>query len=292
MAKRYTYQDNFEMLILRHDYLSRVENPDPRWVKEFEGVVNKTSWIMFNKFRSNFTKIGYEIEDVINITNCYMISYMSLYSIRMNETVLEKIKKSYKKRFGVYPKQEYIDRKEKINMINFLRQRLQHAALICSRKLRNINVDTERIATYAYTEESVSVPEHVIFSQGEKFGYRKVTKDEFKEIKKLAKKNKTSVLKDKFGYSVIQIDIPNNGIGLEDYKDLFVHTKEDVYHRSPEQSLRGIEDEIDMTNMIDEFFGLSDQNKKSCLKDFIDRYKDDKSYKIELREARKMLKSL
>ena len=280
------------MLILRHDYLSRVENPDPKWVKEFEGVVNKTSWIMFNKYRSNFTKIGYEIEDIINITNCYMISYMSLYSIRRNDSVLTKIRKSYRKRFGHYPKPEYIDRKEKINMINFLRQRLQHAALICSRKLRNISVDSEKIATYAYTEDSVSVPEHTIFKQGEQFGYRKVTKDEFKEIKKLAKKNKTTELKDKNGYGILQIDIPNNGIGLEDYRDLFVDTKDDIYHRSPEQSLKRIEDEIDMSNMIDEFFGLDDNNKKSCLRDFIDRYKDDKSYKIELREARKMLKRL
>ena len=277
------------MLILRHDYMSRVKDPDPRWVKEFELIVVQTSWIMFNKHRPKFSKIGYEIEDVINITNCYMLAYMSLYSMRRNEESLEKVRQSYKKRFGFFPDAEYLEKKEKINMISFLRQRLQHASVICSRKLRNITVDNEKIAAYAHTDESVPISEHLMYQDGEGYGYRKVSKDELKEIKKTAKANKTKNLVDEDGFPIVEIDIPNEGIKLNDYKDLFISSKNDAYHTDPEKQLMMSLENAKMESYRNQFNDMDVNDRKNQLKQFIQEYKGNKNYKTELKEAKKIL---
>lgn len=289
MAKKYNYQDNFDMLMLRHDYMSRIENPDPRWVKEFEPIVVQTSWIMFNKHRPKFAKIGYEIEDIINITNCYMLAYMSLYSLRRNEESLERVRHSYKKRFGFFPDTEYLDKKEKINMISFLRQRLQHASVICSRKIRNIIVDNEKVAAYAYTDESIPISDHLMYQDGESYGYRRVSKDELTKIKKTARANKTKDLVDEDGYPIVEIDIPNEGIKLDDYKDLFISSNNDAYHTDPEKQLMISFESEKLELYRNQFNDMDANDKKTQLKDFIQEYKGNKKYKTELKEAKRIL---
>lgn len=292
MAKKYNYQDNFEMLMLRHDYMKRVKDPDPRWIKEFEPIVAKTSWIMFDKHRPNFTKMGYEIEDIMSVANCYMIAYMSLYSIRNNKEILYRVRRGYKKRFGQYPDQEYIDKKEKINMISFLRQRLQHAAVICGRKIRNITVDNEKVAAYAYTKDTVKVSDYLIYNEGDKYGYRKLTKAELKDIEKEAKENKTSELYDKDGFPVVKVFIPNEGISVDDYEDLFIHSKDDLYHNDPEESITKMVDTFNLEGYRQEYNGMKPEDQKELLNMFIDRYKGNKRYRVELKEARRKLKNM
>jgi len=292
MKQRYTYQDNFEMLIVRHDYLKRVEDVDSRWLKDYEPIVKTTASIMFQKLKPNFAKVGYDLDDIEAITNCYMISYMSLYSLERNEAALERINNTYTRRFGRPATEAEISRKEKINMMSFLRQRLQHASVICARKARNITVDHDRRATYAFTAIAVPASEEAIYKDGADLGYRKVTKAELKEIKKAAKANRSKELYDENGYGVLEIELLSDGITEGDYKSLFIDENTDIYHVSAERSLSLVEEDVDMALMIEEFFEMTKKEKRSCLKDFIDLYKNDKKYGIELSAARKMLKTL
>lgn len=292
MNKRYTYQDNFEMLILRHDYLKRVENADSSWIKKYEPIVKTTASIMFNKLRPNFAKVGYDLDDLESITNCYMVSYMSLYSLERNEQARERINKTYLKRFNRMPTDAEISRKEKINMMSFLRQRIQHASVVCSRKARNITVDHDRRATYAFTANSQPASEESIYDDGASLGYRKVTNNELKEIQKTAKANKTKGLYDSEGFAIIQIELLSDGISGSDYKSLFVDGNKDLYHVSAEKAMVMVEEEVDMTLMIQEFFDMTKKEKKTCLNDFIDLYRGNKKYNVELSAARKMLKTL
>ena len=292
MKQRYTYQDNFEMLIVRHDYLKRVEDVDSRWLKDYEPIVKTTASIMFQKLKPNFAKVGYDLDDIEAITNCYMISYMSLYSLERNEAALERINNTYTRRFGRPATEAEISRKEKINMMSFLRQRLQHASVICARKARNITVDHDRRATYAFTAIAVPASEEAIYKDGADLGYRKVAKAELKEIKKAAKANRSKELYDENGYGVLEIELLSDGITEGDYKSLFIDENTDIYHVSAERSLSLVEEDVDMALMIEEFFEMTKKEKRSCLKDFIDLYRNDKKYGIELSAARKMLKTL
>lgn len=292
MTKRYTYQDNFEMLILRHDYLKRVKDVDDKWIAEYEPIVKTTASIMYEKLKPNFAKVGYDLEDIQTITNCYMISYMSLYSLERNQEARTRINQSYLRRFDRMPTDAEISRKEKINMMSFLRQRIQHASVLCARKARNITVDYDRRAIYAFTANSQPASEEAIYENGVSLGYRKVTKDEFKEIKKAAKFTRSRELFDKDGFGIIQIELLSDGISENDYRNLFINQQDDIYHVSPEKSLSLVEDEVDMTLMVEEFGNMDKKQKRSCLRDFIELYGSNKKYSTELTAARKMLKTL
>jgi len=290
--RRYTYQDDFEMLMVRHEYISKVENPDPAWVTTWEPIVNTTAMLMYNKLKPNFAKVGYELDDVIAITNCYMVGYMGLYSLERNEKTRTKIVDSYKKRLKREPTDAELLRKERTNLISFLRQRLQHASVLCSRKARNITVGNDRRAVYAMTKDSVPASNELIYEKGAKLGYRKVTKDELKEIKLQARIDRTKELKDKYGFPIIQIELLNDGITEYCYRGLFIDSQKDFYHKNPEESIILEEGNKDMSLIMKEFNDLDVNEKKNTLKQFIKVYKSNKKYKEEISTARAMLKEL
>lgn len=292
MAKKYNYEDNFEMLVLRHDYLSRVSNADPGWIKEFKPVVKKTAWVMYYKLRPNFAKVGYDLDDIELLSNCYMVSYMDLYSLRRNPKKLNNINKRYLNKYGRDATSKEILNKEKINMINFIRQRLVSTALVCSRKARNITVDYDRKAAFAYTEDSQAADEELIYSDCKEYGYRKLTNNEYQEIKKKAKLNKNNKLVDKYGYPIIEIEMLGDKISNEDYQSLFVDHKTDGYHMHPEEYLENAESEIELSGIVEKFRELEDSEKKKKIRKFIRNNKGKKYYKQELKYARKILKNL
>ena len=290
--KRYTYQDDFEMLMVRHEYISKVKDPDPTWAKTWQPIVNTTAMLMYNKLRPNFAKVGYELGDVISITNCYMIGYMGLYSLERNEKARTKIIDSFKVRLKREPTDAELLRKERTNLISFLRQRLQHASLICSRKARNITVGNDKRAIYAFTKDSVPANNKLIYEKGTQLGYRKVTKDELKEIKLQARINRTKELKDKNGFPIIQVELLNDGITEYDYRGLFISDQKDFYHKNPEESIIIEEGRKDMNLIVKEFGNLEVKEKINCLSDFISTYKSNKKYKEEISTAKQMVKDL
>ena len=290
--KRLGYQDDFEMLIVRHEYISKVKDPDPAWVKQWEPIVNTTAMLMYNKLKPNFAKVGYELEDVVSITNCYMIGYMGLYSLERNEKNRTKIVDSYKARLKREPTEQELTRKERTNLISFLRQRLQHASVLCGRKARSITVGNDKRAIYAFTKDSVPASDELIYEKGVKLGYRKVTKDELKQIKLDARIKRTKELKDKDGFPIIQVELLNDGITEYDYRGLFISDQKDFYHKNPEEAIILEEGNKDMSLIMQEFGELSKAEKKKTLKKFITVYKSNKKYKEEIKTARQMLKNM
>lgn len=290
--KRYTYQDDFEMLMVRHEYISKVKNPDPQWVKTWEPIVHKTAMIMYNKLKPNFSKVGYELDDVVSITNCYMIGYMGLYSLERNEKSRQKIVDSFNNRLKRDPTDAELLRKERTNLISFLRQRLQHASVLCSRKARNITVGNDKRAIYAFTKDSVPASNELIYEKGVKLGYRKVTKEELKGIKLKARIERSKELRDEFGFPIIQVELLNDGITETDYRGLFISDQEDFYHKSPEESILIEEKNRDLSLIMKEFGELDLKEKKITLNLFIKAYKKNKKYKEEVSTARQMIKDL
>ena len=290
--KRYNYNDDFEMLMIRHEYISKVENPDPNWVKKFKPIVKTTAILMYNKFKPNFSKVGYDLDDVIMITNCYMIGYMGLYSIERNENVKQRILDSYKKRLNREPTAQEIAKKERTNLISFLRQRLQHASVLCARKARNITVGQDKRATYAFTSNSKPASDEMIYEKGKQLGYRKVTESELKNIKLNARINRSKELIDEFGFKVIQVEIFNNGITRYDYECLFLDEKYGIYNSSPEELYIQKDEDKELSIMKEKFEELDIKDKKRTLRDFINTFRGNYRYKNELSTAKKMLKDL
>lgn len=289
---KYNYKDDFEMIVLRHDYLKRVGHIDPMWVTEFEDVVKSTSRFMYNKLYVNFSNVGYDEDDLESVANCYMIAYMGNYSLRNNPETLERFIKSHQSRFGTIPTETDINKKEKINMVSFLRQKLQYAATICSRKSRNIIVGANTNVAYAKTETSIPACVEEIIANHSKLGYRKVTKSELKELHKIRKETNAKVLVDKDGFRVLNIQILDEGLSDLDFNQIITDSKKDAYHMSSEDLYIEFEDGVEEIRGKQLFDNMGDKDKKKLLNNFIKKNKNKPYFRDETRTARAMLKNI
>ena len=135
--KKYNYKDNFEMVYLRHEYLARCEKLNTAYIDEFAGIVNTTAQIMYKKFFKNFNTMGFAIEDVVSVTNMYMLYYMELYSLREHDEKEKKYIKKYLTKYKKVPTPGVIKNYDRNCLIQFLRQRIQHFSTLCYRKYKD-----------------------------------------------------------------------------------------------------------------------------------------------------------
>ena len=285
---KYNYKDHFEMLYLRHDYIKSCGELDGKYIKKYTGIINKTSYIMFDKLRRSFNRVGFEIDDIKSISSLYAALYMKMDSIQCNEAALDRYVKSYKARFGkdTYPSSDELDREDRNHLIKFLRQKLLHCVTICDRKSRNIVIGRDKTQYFAYTEDSKSASNEEIISNYKALGYRKVTKQEFKNARKAAMENGTKELYSEEGHNIFEIEIIAAGVKQEDY-DMISNKN----NRSPEEMLLEIEEERNISLCLREFRELDEENKRKTLVEFVYKNKNNKYLRKELRLARKMLGS-
>lgn len=294
MSKKYNYKDNFEMLYLRHEYITKDKKMEGKYVKEYAPIVHTTAKIMYDKLYPNFNKVGFDLEDIIGITNIYMLGYMGQYSLKNNPKEYDRYVQKYKERYGfdTEPTEKEIEKSERNHLINFLRQRLQHCSTICARKARNITVGKDRRGIFAETPNSTETCQENILNEWNDYGYRKVTKKEFKQAKKEARKVGSKELFDNKGYRMFEIEILNGGISHEDYSLIFKSTQHNKFLMTPETRLIHKEENKIFENNMERFNKLSNLAKRRKLIQFIRKNKDNKLLKKELTLARKMIKSL
>lgn len=293
--KKYNYKDNFEMLYLRHEYLTKGKGRlEGKHIEKYKHIINITARIMYNKLYPNFNKVGFDLDDIVAITNVYTLGYMNMYSIKNNTKEFNRYIQKYHKKFGnqTFPSSQEIDHTERDHLINFLRQRLQHCSTLCNRKAKNIIVNKDKREIFAETNKSESTTEENILKDWKRYGYRKVTQKELKEIKKIAKKSKTSELKDKNGFSIIEIERLNNNINYEDYTLIHPINEGDYFFTTPEKYLIYKEEDKIFNQNKETFDNLDIISKQQRLIEFIQNNKENLYLKKELSCARKMLKSL
>lgn len=285
-TKRYNFRDDFEMLYLRHEYISRAGKLDGAFVKEYAPIVNNTSRIMYDKLHMNFNKVGFYEEDIVTIANMYMLSYMNLYSIVHNKGAKER----FLDKLGRPINDKDLARKDRNNLINFLRQRLYHCSTLCSRKARNITVGRDVRRAFAETANSVPASDEELLSDYKKLGYRVVTKKELTQAKKEAKDRQEQALIDKNGHRIVEVESYNNGISHEDYY-LLLQFNDTMFTKNPESIVTSKEEELEIEKYKNYFNGLSTHARKRCLTKFIEDNKSKKYLKKELTLARKLLKN-
>lgn len=292
MSKKYNYKDDFEMIYLRHEYITEDKNMNNEHVKKYEHIIKNTARIMYDKLYPNFNKVSFDLDDLIAITSVYLLGYMNNYSIYDNKKEATKWINAFKQRMNREPIEEEKERSERNRIINFLRQRIQHCSLVCARKARNITVGKDRRRYFAETANSRHAAEEDIIDNYKKYGYRLITIKEFKSAKKKAKEKGQKEFFDKDGYRIFQIELLNNGIVKDDYVSLFNDSSFRSYHRSPEEELHCRQRDIELEKNRVRFNKLSDKNKRQYLTSFIENNKSNKHLKVELKTARKILKNI
>jgi len=308
MTKKYNFNDDFEMLYLRHEYLSRIPNVDQIDITPFESIANATARLMYDKFRTNFSKISLEQEDIASVTKVYLVAFLGLYSIKVNEDAIERFVAKYKVKNGKdsYPTEVEFERKDRNNLINFLRQRLYHFSTLCERKGRNILVGRDIRGAFAKTKDSILACDEELVKDHKKYGYRKVTKKELKEAKEKCKKSGISDLCDVDGFEIVEVEILTQGLwnveGFNPEKDYDGHMiipssnyemiygeGNTIYNSSPEQSYVYAEEEFDLKSFKKRFFKLSNEERVKKLKFFIQKYGNTNTYKGEIKLAKKYM---
>lgn len=292
MAKQYDYQDNFEMVYLRHEYLSKIKVFKSEWVRNNEAIVNITAKKMYDKLRPNFEIMGFDIDDLVSITNVYMLAYMGLYSLTTNEELKQRFISKFTTRTNKEPEEKDFIRTERNNLINFLRQRLFHCANLCERKSRNIKVGREKHGIFAFTADSKASCEEVILQDYKKLGYRKVTQKEYKDAIADARLNDLNNVVDVDGFKIFEIQIFSNGIQKDDYQMLLEDNFNNVYNQSPEHMMVEYEDSVELEGYRNKFNSMEIQDKINTLSDFLVNNKNSNLCKSELKTARKMLEEL
>jgi len=292
MTKQYNYRDDFEMVYLRHEYLSKIKYIDPAWIEHNKPIVNTTAIKMFNKLKPNFQVVGFDVEDLKSITNIYMVAYMGLYSLENNKKARDVFVRKYKTRTNQNPTQKDFVRAERNNLINFLRQRLQHCAKLCERKSRNIKVGREKRGIFAETEGSVPASHELIISEYKRLGYRKVTQKEFKEAKAQSRIDGLNEIVDKNGFKILEIQILSNGITIEDYALITQEHHNNIYYNNPECMMLDYEESVELESYRNKFNNLDIEGQIDKLYSFIYDHKGQPHYKGALKEARRKITEL
>lgn len=286
MSKRMNFKENFEMLYLRHEYIKRAKKLDPAMVDRYAGIVHTTAKIMFNKL-TNFEKVGFAEEDLIAITNVYMLSYMALYSIQTNPKEMEAVLK--KRKLESLSDSEIL-RIDRNRLINFLRQRLHHCGTLCARKARNITVGVDRRGVFAETEKTLPASNEMILDNYKKYGYRKITLKEYKQALEKARMTKTSELVDNGGFKIIRIEILNDGISEIDHR-ILIESNQSLLSHPPDVILERMEYENLIESKRRKFNNMKPEERNKILNNFLRKNKGDKNLKQELKLAKKMLKN-
>jgi hypothetical protein len=285
--KRLNFNDDFELLYLRHEYIEKAKKLgkelDPSLIKRYAGIVHTTAKIMFSKLKPNFQKVGFDEEDFVVITNMYMLSYMALYSIQTNQEEMDAL---IRKKGNI--SESEILRIDRNRLINFLRQRLYHCSTLFARKARNITVGEDKRGFYAETEKSKDVPRDLLLKNYKKYGYRKLSLKEFKEAQRVAKENGTQDLTDKNGFKVIKVEQLNQGLSEYDFQ-LLSENEKGAFYNPPDVILQNTEDEIALEAFRIKFQNLNQNEKRELLIAFIDTNGGDKSLKDEVKLAKRLL---
>lgn len=287
--KKKSYKDDFEDLYLRHDYLKKAGTLDGTYCEKYQHIIDITSRIMFKKFNRDFSRVGFLEDDLKTISSMYMMAYMELYSIEKNQSQKDRFLKSFKKKYKTEPEETDYAKAESNHIVNFLRQKLQHCAKVCNRKSRNIICGRDRVRYFAYTERSIEVDKQEIFNSCNKYGYRRITVDEYKESLNRAKELSEAQLVDENGFKVIKIENIAKGINYNDYRDIVESEKSETF-MDPESRLMLIEEKRETNDYIEMYESLDKKERNKLLKKFIDSNKEDKNYKNQVKLARKLLK--
>lgn len=288
-VKKKNYKDNFEELYLRHDYIKKAGKLNGKYCKEYKHIIDITSRIMFKKFYRDFSRVGFVLEDIKTISSVYVMAYMELYSIENNEEQRTRFEKKFKRLNSYFPNPADFQKEETNHMVNFLRQKLRHCATVCKRKSRNIICGSDRSKVFAYTDQSIEADPEEILSDYSKYGYRRVTKDEYNEARNRAKNLGEKQLVDGEGFKVIKIESLTKGISSKEYRDIVESTKSEKF-LDPESRMIIEEERNNLQNYKDIFENMNSNEKSELLCEFIDKNKNNKFYKNQVKLARKILK--
>lgn len=267
------FEDDFEDLILRSNYLVRMsKNDHSENLIKFKQNIKITSDLMYEKFIVNFEKAGCSSEDVFQLSNLYAHYYFDLYSAKSEKSyqdLADKVMSKYNRPLN----DEDIYTYDRNGLITFLRQRITYIADLCNRKAENFLVGEDIVGFYAATATSKDVPDDVIALEHKKHGYRKIGPKELKAVKLLNKGKK--IWKDADGFEIRKIEVFHQHLDPDNYAMMFfedheytMSTEDIIIRRQEKEKADAVlyafenKDVVDKIEYLKSFIAKNKSNKK------------------------------
>jgi len=286
--KRISHKNEFELCFLRHQYLRRIKHNATREEMEpYLKIVDNFGKNTYYTYKNLFLLVGMDFEDVLNITQVYLATYIGLFALERNPDKLREFKAAFKNRNSIRCSKENILDKNKANFTCFLKQRLQDLVRVCRQKAKNIKgIVAEEFLVFTGTKAPPVDIEELLESH-DRYGYRPLDTNVFKTIKKKIMGQEGPVYTFNKNWYVC-VPIRKKALTLTDFVCNNYDPRENLCNMTPEEYL-DVKDEAVRSR---EFQESSAEDKAEVIRTFLVKNEENPEFEEEVRIAQKFLKNL
>lgn len=229
--------DYFELVYMRHRYFRQSTNPSPERLAQFEDMIVNMADRVYYKNSDTFKTTGMEVEDIRNIGRVHAVSWISMGGLHENPKLMKKFIKDHKDLKGKdsTPTDKDIFLRECKVLAAFLRQRLPEMIRFCRKKNQNVR-GSRGVNSYYVGDPKRNPNDYDLVSSPEKFGYKKITKEEYKKMVKEGSGEKSHFL-NKEKLMVRFVKIQPSFLTQKDIENTDLDPRRSEFYRSPEDIL-------------------------------------------------------
>jgi hypothetical protein len=290
--KRINCKSEFEQCYLRHQYLRRItHSPTREEMDPYYKIVENFTRNTFYVYKNLFLLVGLDLEDMLNIGQVHLVSFLGLFALERNPKKLADFNKTFKGRNSIVCSPDDILDKNKANFTCFLKQRLEDVVRVCRQKAKNIKgLSAEEFLVFKGTKRPPKDIEDLL-NNHQKYDYHPLGTSVFKTIKKRMKDRQEGPIYRDNGTWYICVPIRKKTITLTDFTCNNYDPYDNLHNMNPEEILEKAETPSWEDRFI-EYCSLPTQDRRVMLKTFITENKKNPKFKEEIKVARRFLEKL
>jgi len=289
--KKIHSRNEFELCYLRHQYFRKVDyNPTSEEMQPYLNIAANLAKNTFFTYKNLFHMIGFEREDLTNIANIHLVSFLGLFSLEKMPQKYQDFIQLFNRLFGESPDEGELLDKNRANCTLFLKQRMEDVVRVCRQKARNIKgLPTEEFFFYVGTKKPPAILRDLI-EKHEKLGYKKLDTAVFKSIRKKVRPDGPVFRFD--GKYYVSVPVEQKSLSLSDFTGAGIDPYDSLHNMTPEEILFDVETADIWEKRQEEFHNKTPTRKAHVLKKFIKNNKNKPEYEEEVKTAKKLLKQL
>lgn len=285
-------KNEFELCYLRHQYFRRVNyNPTSEEMAPFMKIAAHLAKNTFFTYRNLFHLVGFESEDVINIANVHLVSFLGLFALESMPEKYKEFVKVFNETQDKNPEKKDLLNKNQANFTMFLKQRMEDVVRVCRQKARNIKGLPTEECYYYYGPKKPPKTLRNLIKNHEKLGFRKLDTAIYKSIKKKAGSvtGSTFLLGDNY---YIAVPLEKKSLSIDDLNGADMSPYDSLHNMNPEEVYCVVEDKANWEQKQEEFNNKPVMVKINIVRNFIKVNRNKLEFKEEVRVAKRLLKEL
>lgn len=290
--KRISHKEEFELCYIRHKYLRKIRhNPTVEEMAPYNKIVENFAKNTFNVYKNLFLLVGLDQDDIINVAQIQLVSFLGLFAIERNIKKLADFKRSFRSHNSIICTKNDLLNKNKSSFTCFLKQRLEDVVRVCRQKAKNIKgVQAEEFLVFQGSKKPPNDLEDLLENHS-KYGYRPINIPSFKLIRKKIGRNQEGPVYLQNGTWYVCIPLRKKSLSLTDFSCNNYNPYDNIHYKSPEEIFE-IRQESNWESKWIQFNSISDNERIEVIKTFIEKNKDKTIFKKEVKFAHKVLESL